>query len=79
MKKKIVNLKVKPATNKNKSGPIKIKKINFKKKSNDYKVDNNPTTMFDLKASERTSQQISRDIKIVGDLKDKEMTSSSGA
>ena len=54
LKKKIINMKVKPTT-KNKSGPIQIKKLNFKKKSNDYKVENNPTTIFDLKISELTS------------------------
>ena len=57
LKKKIINVKVNKMVKKNKSGPLQIKKINFKKKADDeYKVESNPTTMFDLKASERTSR-----------------------
>ena len=61
LKKKIINLKVSNLASKNRAGPIKIKKINLRsRKSDDFKVESNPTTMmFDLKPSERTSRQVS--------------------
>ena len=73
LKRKIVNLKVTKA----KIDTIPINKINFnKKKPEEFKVENNPTTMFDLKGSEQASQvhdMVSQDRKNADELQDKEM------